>query len=232
MSLLIVLGAIAALVIITVRRSYKLHHIRMHRPVYVRGATDRYPDLPLGDYGVPIRTGDATRPNRVEMIFPRLTPDGDVEYIYSWHDLSDVDIAQATTKSWLSRTFANNLAPTILEHLRLEADLADLYVKQTKLDQLIELVSTSEFYASQVTTYEQAHAQLSTLTQKAEALQNLHIRLIREALIGSHISSLDASTLLDGSPDFEQNYQQLKEEFLFLKESAIAYTELLQGVKL
>lgn len=227
----IVLLAIATLIGLAVQRVRKLHHVKRHRPVHVQGATNRYPDLPLGNYGVPIRIGDARRPHRVEMIFPRLTADGDVEYLYSWHNLADIKRVRSGPKSSPSQTLVSSLAPIILQHLQIEADLADLDVKQTNLRQAIDLVSTSEFYASQISIYQQANVQLEALANKAEALRNLHIRLIRESLIGTHLAKLDTAVLIDGSPDFEQEYQLLKEEFLYLKESAIAYSELLHGAE-
>lgn len=227
----VVLLAIATLVVLVVQHLRKLHHVKMHRPLHVRGATNRYPNLPLGNYGVPMRMGDASRPHRVEMIFPRLTDDGDVEYLYSWHNLADVERVRSGPKSSAPQALVSSLAPIILQHLQIEADLADLDAKQTKLHQAIDLVSTSEFYASQISIYQQANAQLESLVNQAEALRNLHIRLIRESLIGTHLAKLDASVMLDGSPDFEQEYQRLKEEFLYLKESAVAYSELLHGAE-
>ncbi len=81
--LLIFLPLVIAYIIIE-RQNTKIKKIKSSNVVLVKDATVTYPGLPLNNYGIPLMT---RRQSRVQVVFPRLTQDGDVEYIYSWHNL-------------------------------------------------------------------------------------------------------------------------------------------------
>ncbi|WAL62636.1 hypothetical protein [Thermocoleostomius sinensis] len=210
-------------------RRQKREWISNHALVYVKGAEYRYPDLPLGGYGIPMRVKDSGY-QRVEVVFPRLTESGEVEYIYSWHYWRDVEMATPAAAQQLDKPMelADGIAPVIREHLQIDAEISRLNREYKKVNELADLVSTSDLYSNQVSLYERALDQIENLLRKAEELENIYICFIRETLIGLQIASYDADRITSDVLQFDEQYRQLREEYLRLKETAIAHTELMR----
>lgn len=206
----------------------KLEWINSHALVYVQGADYRYPGLPLGNFGIPMRTKDSNGFKRVEVVFPRLTETGDVEYIYSWHRLQDVQMAKPETIQvpGESMKLADGIMPIIQDHLQIDADITRLHQEYRKVNELADLVSTSNLYASQVHLYERALNQIDNLLRKAQELEQIYVHFIRETLIGLEVSRYDPAQITGDVVIFDAKYKQLKDEYLQMRDAATAYAEL------
>lgn len=75
--------------------NYKLKRIQSQVVLEVDGATIRYQDLPLGNLGILCEINKKQK--RIQVVLPKLTADGDVQYICSWHHLQAVHIPK---KNW------------------------------------------------------------------------------------------------------------------------------------
>lgn len=73
------------------RRNKKIKKILNAKIILINGVEERYSNLCLKNYGLPLKVKER---DKVKVIFPRLTPNGDVEYIFSWHNLDDVEIPE------------------------------------------------------------------------------------------------------------------------------------------
>lgn len=227
MNLLLVLltmGAIAYLFLSHHNR--QIQTVRGSNVVIVEGATDRYPNLPLGNFAVPNRFRS---PDRIQVVFPMLTDAGDVEYIYSWHSLS------AVTPMQLSRSHRQNkvrvmaeLAPVIKEHLKLELDMIALENQLVKINKIAELVAVSDLYSSQLSIYERAIDETEKLINKVEELSRVYVRIVKETLIGTRIAEFNPDLMLDLHVPLDEQYDRVKSEYQFMKDSAHAYYELLR----
>ena len=226
MSLLIlIIAVIAVIAVILLQRQIQLRHLKRSDIVLVAGAEQRYPDLPLGNYGIPWKFKDAAR---VEILFPKLTADGEVEYLYSWHKLNHVKPFNVLAASLtVQLQTALELVPLIKEHLQIESEIIKLGMKEYQVNRLASLVSTSDFYAGHASLYSQALEEITALLEKAEAVQAIYVRLIREALIGVQVAHYDPHSIRDSRIAFESRYRRAKAEYEHLKDTARAYTELL-----
>ncbi|MBE9181493.1 hypothetical protein IQ268_23305 [Oculatella sp. LEGE 06141] len=224
-ALLMIAAAIAG---IWIYRRQKARLISASDTVYVNGADVRYPNLPLKNYGIPVRVKNVSR---VEMVFPRLTAEGDVEYIYSWHALSDVKKpgSKRPPSPDSKLETAIELSTIIREHLQIEAELSQIKVQHSDAARIANLISRSRIYSNQSDTYERAIAQLDNLLKKAAELQSIYVHLIREALIGIQIADYDPTLIRDNRLKYEAQYKRLKEEFLHMRDTATAYSELTQS---
>lgn len=227
MSLLLVfllMGLVAYLFMLY--QNHQIRAIRASDVVVVKGAEDRYPNLPLGNFAVPHRFRS---PDRVQVVFPTITDKGDVEYIYSWHSLNSV------TPITLSRSHRQNkirvmaeLAPVIKEHLKLELDTITLENQSVKINKIAELVAVSDFYGSQLEIYERAIDETEKLIKKVEELSEVYVRIVRETLIGTRIAEFNPDLLLDLHVPLDAQYERVKAEYQFMKDTAQAYYELLR----
>jgi hypothetical protein len=207
-------------------QNYRIRVIRDSDVVVVKGAEDRYPTLPLGNFAVPHRFRS---PDRVQVVFPTITDAGDVEYIYSWHSLN------AVTPMTLSPSHRQNkirvmaeLAPIIKEHLKLELDTIALENQSVKINKIAELVAVSDLYSTQLETYERAIDETAKLIKKVEELSAVYVRIVRETLIGTRIADFDPELLLDWHVPIDAQYERVKAEYEFMKDTAQAYYELLR----
>lgn len=222
---LIILGGVCWFALYPTRKIRKIKNCVV---LEVDGADTRYSDLPLGNLGLFYEVNEK---QRVRVVFPKLTPEGDVQYIYSWHGLQSIRIPvfkknDAQSKAKLRA--AQELATLINEHLQLEPEILSLRKQWQKISDLLDLVSTSDFYANQQEIYERALSQVENLLSKAENLQNVYVRFIREALIGSQIVEYDPNLLPDGDLGLDSQYKVVKAEYQRMKDTAIAYAELLR----
>jgi hypothetical protein len=206
------------------RRTKKIEQISSSDIILVDEAEKLYANLPLKNYGVPLRVKNR---DRVEVIFPRLTPDGDVEYLYSWHNIDDVEVpgTHGDEKNvWLRAV--KHLAPLIKEHLQIEQEIISLEKQHREISDLADLVSTSDMYSSQLELYDRALVQIENLLKKAEQLQAIYIHLVREALIGVRIAGYNPESIQDNRLAFDSQYQRIRSEYQHLKDVATAYAEL------
>lgn len=207
------------------RRSKKIEKINTTNIILVNGAAKRYPNLPLENYCIPMKVQER---EKVEVIFPRLTSAGDVEYIFSWHNLDDVDIPEVEIEQKDIRLIgANELASLIKEHLQIEQEIFSLEEQYQKVNNLADLVSTSELYSSQMELYEQAIVQIEDLLNKAKQLQKIYIHLIREGLIGIQVAGYNAENIQDNRLAFDSKCRRTREEYQYMKDVATAYHELM-----
>jgi hypothetical protein len=205
----------------------KIRQIKQHIVVEVDGVDTRYSDLPLGKLGIFYEINEQ---RRIRVVFPKLTPEGDVQYIYSWHYLRSIRIPslnQASAQSKTTLLAAQELTSLIEEHLQLEPEILNLREQWRKISDLLDLVATSDFYASQEEIYERALLQVENLLSKAEDLQKVYIRFIREALIANKIAGYSPNLLPDGNIDLDQQYKIVRAEYQKMKDTATAYAELL-----
>jgi hypothetical protein len=211
-----------------IRVQRKLEWVDRHDLVYVDGAERRYPNLPLGNYGIPIRAKDTDGYKRVQVVFPRLTEHGDMEYIYSWHDLGSIELATAKQSDAPALlTSSAGVAPVIQEHLQIEAEIDRLLRERNKVHDLSRILSTSELYANQADIYDRTLDQIENLLDKARELEHIYVRIIRETLIALQVSRYEPDNLTSDMVSFDAQYKHLKTEYLRMKDAATAYDELM-----
>ncbi|MBE9011717.1 hypothetical protein IQ250_16050 [Pseudanabaenaceae cyanobacterium LEGE 13415] len=207
-------------------QNYKIRSILNSNVVTVQGAEDRYPNLPLRNFAVPHRFRG---PDRVQVVFPTITDKGDVEYIYSWHSLKDVQpIALSPTHRQNKVRVMAELAPVIKEHLKLEQDTIALENQSIKINKLAGLVAVSDIYSSQLDIYERAIDETEKLIKKVEELSAVYVRIVRETLIGTRIADFNPDLLLDLHVPLDAQYERVKAEYQHMKDTAQAYYELLR----
>lgn len=189
-------------------------------------------DLPLGNFGVFSYFSQGRE--EVLVVFPKLNQDGDLEYIYSWYDPLNVLFHSLKDERTQDENFAimQELVIPIQEHLQVEQDTSKLQQQEEKIEQLLNLVSTSEVYSNQQELYERALWQVQEMIEKASKLEQVYIRLIREVLIGKELSNYDPTQIVNNHIAMDSQYKKVKEEYQQLKDTATAYTELLQNDKL
>ncbi|NJL21173.1 MAG: hypothetical protein HC895_10720 [Leptolyngbyaceae cyanobacterium SM1_3_5] len=95
----------------------KLDRIRNRGVVEIEGAEARYSDLPLGNLGI---FYDSNENRRIQVIFPKLTSEGDVQYIFSWHDLRSAHVPRFKSidpQNMISIRIAQDLSLLMKEHI-------------------------------------------------------------------------------------------------------------------
>lgn len=208
------------------RRNRKIDKILNNKIILINKAEERYANLCLKNYGLPLKVKER---DKVQVIFPRLTPKGDVEYIFSWHNLDDVEIPEVEiAQNNITLRAAKELAPLIKEHLQIEQEISSLEEQYQKVNDLADLVSTSELYSSQLDIYERAIVEIENLLGKAEQLQKIYIHLIREGLIGIQVAGYNPDNIRDNRLAFDSQYKRIKEEYQYMRDAATAYQELMR----
>jgi hypothetical protein len=211
-------------------------------------------DYPLGGLGVFSYFSQGK--DKVLVVFPKLTQDGDLEYIRSWYDLLDVIVHsleetvhwydfldgivhsldslenKKTVQQGENFDIMRQLTTPIQEHLQIEQDISKLQQQEEKIEQLLKLVSSSDLYSSQEELYDRALSQVQEMIDKASKLEQVYIRLIREVLIGKELSNYDPNQIVDNQMAMYSQYKKVKEEYQQLKDTATAYTELVKSDKL
>lgn len=208
----------------------KLDRICKSGVVEIEGADDRYSNLPLGNLGI---FYDSNESRRIQVIFPKLTGEGDVQYIFSWHDLRSARVPRfksIDSQNTMSVRIAQDLSLLMKEHIEfVEPEILNLNKQHQKISKLLDLVATSDFYASQQHIYERALIQIENLLRKAEELQQVYVRFIREVLIGRQVAEYDPNLLSDNSMAIDQQYRKIKREYQAIRDTAIAYAELIHS---
>jgi hypothetical protein len=208
------------------RRNKKVEKVLNTKIILINEVEERYSNLCLKNYGLPLKVKER---DKVQVIFPRLTPNGDVEYIFSWHNLDDVEIPEVEIdQNDIKLRAAKELAPLIKEHLKIEQEILSLEEQYQKVNDLADLVSTSELYSSQLDIYEMAVVEIENLLKKAEQLQKIYIHLIREGLIGIQVAGYNPDNIRDNRLAFDSQYKRIKEEYQYMRDAATAYQELMR----
>lgn len=208
----------------------RINTIKQHLVLKVNGAETHYSNLLLGDLGIFYTVNER---DRVQVIFPRLTPEGDIQYIYSWHDLRSVRIPKSSGIDRKDLLEVEGLANLINEHIRfVEPEVLRLQNHWQEVNELLIVVATSDLYAHQKEIYERAMIQIENLLDKVEELEQVHIHFIREALISKKIGRYNPSLISDNSLVIDAKYQTIKEEYKYMKDVATAYAELCNTHKL
>ena len=208
------------------RRNKKIEKVLNTKIVLINKIEERYSNLCLKNYGLPLKVKER---DKVQVIFPRLTPKGDVEYIFSWHNLDEVEIPEVEIdQNDIKLRAAKELAPLIKEHLQIEQEILRLEEQYQKVNDLADLVSTSELYSSQLNIYERAIQEIENLLGKAEQLQKIYIHLIREGLIGIQVAGYNPDNIRDNRLAFDSQYKRIKEEYQYMRDAATAYQELMR----
>lgn len=178
------------------------------------------------------KPGNTERTTKVQVILPNLTKDGELYYEYDWIFITSVKIPQQqykTDEEWAKLETAQKLTKPIIEHLQIKSELKELNEQYQELKELFNLVSTSDFYASQKSLYERGLLQVKELIAKAENLEKTYYNLIREVLIGRRLAKYDPSQIPDNHIVLDSQYQEIKEEYQYMKDTATAYNELLNN---
>jgi hypothetical protein len=207
------------------RRNKKVEKVLNTKVILINGVEERYSNLCLKNYGFPLKVKEQ---DKVQVIFPRLTLNGDVEYIFSWHNLDDVEIPEVEIhQNDIKLKAAKELATLIKEHLQIEQEILSLEEQYQKVNDLADLVSTSKLYSSQLDIYERAVEEIENLLEKAEQLQKIYIHLIREGLIGIQVAGYNPDNIRDNRLAFDSQYKRIKEEYQYMRDAATAYQELM-----
>ena len=208
------------------RRNKKIEKVLNTKVILIKGAEEISSNLCLRNYGIPLRVKER---DKVQVIFPRLTSNGDLEYIFSWHSLDDVEIPEIEIEqNDIKLRAAKELAPLIKEHLHIDQEILSLEEQYQKVNDLADLVSTSELYSSQLDIYERAVVEIENLLEKAEQLKKIYIHLIREGLIGIQVAGYNPDNIRDNRLAFDSQYKRIKEEYRYMRDAATAYQELIR----
>lgn len=206
----------------------KIKRIKRNLVVEVDRVDSRYPNLPLSNLGIFFEVNEK---RRIRVIFPKLTQEG-IEYIYSWHNLQSIRIPaleKTHTQGRINLKVAQELASLIKEHIQfVEPEILNLRKQWHRINELIDLVATSEFYASQQGIYKRALFQIERMLDKAEELEQVYIGFIREVLIGRQVAEYNLNLLPDDGLAIDDHYKIIREEYQNMKDTATAYAELLR----
>ena len=227
--ILLTLFLIGGVYYFTLYPNQKIKRIKRNVVLEVDGADFRYPDLSLGNLGIFCEVNEQ---HRIRVVFPKLTPEGGVLYIYSWHDLRSIHIPafKNTHQGRVNLKTAQELAFLIKEHIQIvEPEILNLKQQERKITELLDLVATSQFFSEERGTYKSALLQIETLLKKAEELQQIYIQCIREVLIGNQVLEYAPNLLSADSCAIDNQYQRIREEYQTMKDTALAYAELLQA---
>ena len=222
-TLLIVLGFFLYFFLLLNHRNQKNNAIKHHQIVFVN--KNKQISLPLKNYGIPIGT---KKSGLVEVIFPDLDDEGQLRYHYAWYYLFELSIAKLKSDHSQSKEFlvAQELRFYIQEHLKTEKELANLDAQYHEVYKLTQLISKSDLYAHQIGIYRKALIEITKLMNKAKELDKLDINFIREGLIGIKINNYNPDNIESNLVINQTKYQQLKQEYEYMKDTAKAYGEL------
>ncbi|HEY9875515.1 MAG TPA: hypothetical protein V6D12_18940 [Candidatus Obscuribacterales bacterium] len=208
------------------QRNTKIKLLKTTPVVGVNGLQIRYQNLALQNYAVPIKVVDK---NKVQVIFPKLTKAGNVEYIYSWHYLINIYVPELTLKRKNRKiNTIKAIGMLIKEKLQIEQEISVLEKQHDKINELAGLVSFSEVYTNYVETYKRALVQIENVLEQARELRGVYACLIKEVLIGLQVAEYNPDTLQLSQVGFDLQYRRIKEEYQNMKEAVNVYTHLLQ----
>jgi hypothetical protein len=227
---LVILGWIYCYLHLTAKVKRKLNQIQSAVLIEVNSIGNYQLNLPLGKLGIPIEINEY---RQINVVFPRLTSKGEIQYVSGWYELQAINVqpnlGNRLADDWSRLNVAQELFPLIKDHLLfVEPEILRLNAQWHELKRIYDLVSSSDIYAQQKDIYKQALLQIQNLLKKAKELEEIHIRTIREILIGREIARYDPELLPNSSSRLDFQYRQIKQEYQFMKDTAIAYMELLR----
>lgn len=83
-------------------------------------------------------------------------------------------------------------------------------------------------YSNQIDTFNKALSELDKLIDKANRLEKIYINLVKEGLIEIKIRKYNPNLLKNNSITCQTKYEQLREEYLYMKDTAKAYEDLMR----
>lgn len=194
----------------------------------IEGIETHHQNLPLENLGIFYSANLKKR--SVQIIFPKLAPEGRIKYIFSWHYFRSISIPIPPRIKSLNQgalKVGEELKFLITEHLQVDDEIEELTEQWHELYNLRELVATSDLYSNQLSLYERGLTQIEQLKNKAEQLEQIYIHAIREILIGREIAEYNLDISPERVASLESQYQDVKVEYQMLKDATKVYTELL-----
>ncbi|MGJ3248996.1 MAG: hypothetical protein ACFE0I_23355 [Elainellaceae cyanobacterium] len=216
--------------IIQIAIHQRLRRVNAQAVVWVRGATNCYSSLLIGNYGVPIAVQMRERGPRIRVIFPRLNHHGNIEYIHAWHGLHEIKTTQHRKRlnSDPELEIAVRIAPIIKEHLQIDAEIRHLNQHSHHINELANLVSSSSLYADRLDLYKRAIVQIDKLLHQAQKLEQIYIALIRETLIGIKVAQYNPDDISISLSDWhrQSQYVQRQHEYFQMRDELAIYRRL------
>jgi hypothetical protein len=165
------------------RDRHKFESINNHPLAYISEAVDHYADLPLGNYGVPLRLKKSGWSSLVEMVLPQLTSEGKVEYITSWYSLRDVEMLTAKESETEAdfQKLAVGIAPVIQKHLQLEKEIARIREHYEALNDVTNSTTSSGLEAVSIDLYERS--QVESQLKQLEISRDTCMSQIQQVLV-------------------------------------------------
>lgn len=170
------------------------------------------------------------------IIFLKLLRNSRIRIDNDWYGEKDIHKAPIPVSSKLNSVekvryrAAQELAPLIKELCELELEIVRIDSECRKAKRLLNLITTSEVYRYQRDTYETMYSDINRILSKAQELEQLYRRFIRESLIGVQLA-INHPTMLSMNnlsiQTIEAQYEKQKEEYLYMKDKLAAYANLL-----
>lgn len=184
--------------------------------------------LPLNGLGIFVSVNETKR--GVFIMFPFLDETGALKFCSHCFDLLYVrvhSIHQEEEQDDRNFLLIKRISPFMQEIVKLQQDRNKQKQEMKQIENLLTLVSTSDFYSGQKNLYERALSQIQQIIQKGERLENLYSSYIRELLIGKELSDYNPKDINNNHIALDIQYKQIKEEYEKEKDEANAYSELL-----
>ena len=203
----------------------KIKKILKRKVIAINNLTIEQNNLPLKNYAIPLESNSASQ---VKVAFPQLSESGELVYIYYLFFPSEIRLTYfEKDKDNIEFIIARKLSKYVKEHLKTEKEIEELMMQRHKVYDLRKLVSKSEVYQNQINIYDRAIGEISGLIDKAKQLEIMYLKLIREELIGLRIQNYNPAFIQDNRISHHLQYEQLKDEYEYMKEEAKAYAELM-----
>lgn len=184
-----------------------------------------------------ILTKNSTQPKRYTLTVPFLyynqyNHSVQLHYYSTSYWLNDVENIKSVIKHGVKNNYklttAQQLAHIIQEHLQIKAEIEELRQQDIKISNVAKLVAGSDIYNEQLYMYEIALSKIRNCLKQAEQLHQLYTRLVKEMLIGIKVAEEKFEHLPDRETSFDLQYQQIQEEYNFMKDKVSAYYQLLK----
>ena len=206
-------------------RNKKISRILENKVVAINNKKIKQDNLLLKKYAIPLQANNSSQ---IEVVIPLLNEIGELVYTYSLHFPSEIYLPNIEEyKQSIELRVARKLSIYIREHLKTEKEIEELSAQYYKVHDLKELILKSEVYQNQIDIYDRAIDEICGLIDKAKQLEKMYLNLIREELIGVKIQNYNPTDIKDNQISHHLQYEQLKDEYEYMKEEAKAYSELM-----
>lgn len=181
--------------------------------------------LLLANYGI---VTQLRQNNKIGIITPDLNQLGQLTLNLSWHNIFELQKPSISrNKNNIQYQIAQAIADFVVNNYQVEQEIADLVEQYHQINELIQLVSTSELYGEQLRVYQRAIRQIDKILDVAQELQKNYIILIREALISLKITNYNPAKIKDNRLPYFSQCKQLQADYQFMKDIVKAYTNLI-----